>query len=1064
MTGKSQAYIVGASGSIHLYNEGQLTSQKVSGVNANLNAVSFDPQNNTGFIAGNGGTLLKTTDGQSWEQLLSPEPNPTNWVAYTDPAHNNHTVNLNAIYAHDRAIVYAAGNEGVLLKSTDGGASWSRRQSGTTANLSDIAFKDSETAILGGSSSTAMHLTDKRERFSSYFYYDRLGRLVAAQNSKQCSMYPPRYSYTCYDALGRTIETGELASRTAPEEGLLNSDRFPDNWSMERYQVVRTQYDEPLSDDISQLFANEHQNLRNRVASATYQEEYDANSTVYNHATHYIYDIHGNVKELVQDNPDSPYGMRYKRIRYEYDLISGNVKKVIYQPAEPGGPPDQFYHKYEYDADNRITKVYTSLDGFIWDNDASYQYYRHGPLARTEIGDLKVQGVDYAYTLQGWIKGVNSNVLNSADDMGGDGNNDFAQDAFGYSLHYNTNDYKPIGGSSAESFLSAVAVGTPVTSLYNGNISRMATAISESVTNGHLLNLGTQVRNFQYDELNRLVESNKVSGKGVSDAYATTYSYDANGNINNLTRKDGNGLMMDELTYHYTKDGNNKLLNNRLLHVNDDATESAETADLKDQRRDYAQNNPGTQNYKYDKIGNLIADEQEEIAEIKWNVQGKIQEIIRTPSSLKSDLVFKYDAMGNRVSKTEKLKNTLPDETTELTTYYVRDAQGNVMAVYEGKTGPSSSVPGQYNSSLYLKEQHIYGASRLGMRQPNKMLFFRAAAAHGASIARWLGESSRVLGEKNFEMTSHTGNVLAVVSDKKLLNNEPDVIATYDYYPFGQLLPLRYYKPDIYRYGFGGHEKLDEITGSSGTVYSTETRLYDVRLGLWRGVDELFTKYPSWSSYNYVKNNPIKYIDPDGREIKLAGTAAERQTSLTHLQRLTNDKLSMRTDGTVIIVRMGGENSGKALTSGSELIRDLNKKGSGERTVTISIGAAGSGNSESHLSTNSTNGVGTDSNVSFDPTSNPSILTKDPVTGNVSGATRPNEIGLGHELIHAERAMTGKSATGTTTQTYKDAAGNMTTPTPVRNEEVETVGTQGTHKYNENKLRREQGLNERGAY
>lgn len=35
-----------------------------------------------------------------------------------------------------------------------------------------------------------------------------------------------------------------------------------------------------------------------------------------------------------------------------------------------------------------------------------------------------------------------------------------------------------------------------------------------------------------------------------------------------------------------------------------------------------------------------------------------------------------------------------------------------------------------------------------------------------------------------------------------------------------------------------------------------------------------------------------------------------RQTSLNHLQRLTNDKLSMRSDGTVIIAKMGGENAG----------------------------------------------------------------------------------------------------------------------------------------------------------
>ncbi len=135
------------------------------------------------------------------------------------------------------------------------------------------------------------------------------------------------------------------------------------------------------------------------------------------------------------------------------------------------------------------------------------------------------------------------------------------------------------------------------------------------------------------------------------------------------------------------------------------------------QRGNYTQSNPNMQNYAYDKIGNLISDKQEEIAEIKWNVQGKVQEIKRTANSLKPDLLFKYDAIGNRLSKTIKYKNPNPEGTVteELTTYYVRDAQGTVMAVYEIE---KKSTYDRYNvtgtdEDMYLKEQHIYGSSRL---------------------------------------------------------------------------------------------------------------------------------------------------------------------------------------------------------------------------------------------------------------------------------------------------------------------------------------------------------------
>lgn len=169
----------------------------------------------------------------------------------------------------------------------------------------------------------------------------------------------------------------------------------------------------------------------------------------------------------------------------------------------------------------------------------------------------------------------------------------------------------------------------------------------------------------------------------------------------------------------------------------------------------------------------------------------------------------------------------------------------------------------------------------------------------------------------------------------------------------------------------------------------------------------------------------------------------------------------------VSISRIGGENTTKTLSSGSSLIRELNKKGTGEKSVTISITTPGSGNSENDVnSANAINGIGSNTRVSFDPGSNPSILTKDPVTGNVSGESRPDEIGLGHELVHAIRSMKGQATDYSTTDshTYKDATGAVTTQTKPL-EELQTSGLKpSTVQYNENKLRIEQGLKERGAY
>jgi len=38
----------------------------------------------------------------------------------------------------------------------------------------------------------------------------------------------------------------------------------------------------------------------------------------------------------------------------------------------------------------------------------------------------------------------------------------------------------------------------------------------------------------------------------------------------------------------------------------------------------------------------------------------------------------------------------------------------------------------------------------------------------------------------------------------------------------------------------------------------------------WLSVDPLADKYPGWSPYNYTLNNPLRYIDPNGKEIAIA--------------------------------------------------------------------------------------------------------------------------------------------------------------------------------------------------
>lgn len=115
------------------------------------------------------------------------------------------------------------------------------------------------------------------------------------------------------------------------------------------------------------------------------------------------------------------------------------------------------------------------------------------------------------------------------------------------------------------------------------------------------------------------------------------------------------------------------------------------------------------------------------------------------------------------------------------------------------------------------------------------------------------------------------------------------------------------------------------------------------------------------------------------------------------------------------------------------------------------------------------NGTGSDVIVSFAPSYNLRIMTEDPHMGRVSRQSgQPNQIGLGHELIHAEHYMDVDfiPESQKSTHSYIDASGNTVTTRPVKTEELRTVGLSGVKKddITENQLRKENNVDKRGAY
>ncbi len=296
---------------------------------------------------------------------------------------------------------------------------------------------------------------------TSQFVYSTDGNLRFSQNQVQREANPQRFSYTNYDSLGRVIEAGEYTARlditgtpfvfetvssSAPVANsvLLIADnigatgmfsKVTDGTAARYTEVTLLEYDLPSAtftqDPLHQVQANVDGRL-SRVRND-------------NGATWYSYDEFGRVAWTKQ----SITGYAFKTIDYTYDFI-GNATQVAYQK----GQTDAFYHHYVYDADQRLSEVWTSLDGTVRTKQATYQYYTHGPLKRVELTPVK-QGIDYICTAGGALKGINH--AEKELDPGQDGlpgaNAGNKPDVFGMTLWYSDEDYAGAGGLGAGAVL-----------------------------------------------------------------------------------------------------------------------------------------------------------------------------------------------------------------------------------------------------------------------------------------------------------------------------------------------------------------------------------------------------------------------------------------------------------------------------------------------------------------------------------------------------------------------------------------------------------------------------------
>jgi photosystem II stability/assembly factor-like uncharacterized protein len=114
-----------------------------SGTTATLRHVCFTDAN-TGTVVGDNGIILRTINGG------------TTWIKQTSGT----VQTLYGVSFINANIGTAVGDNGTILRTTNGGTSWTQQSSGTTENLPAVSLADTNTGTAVGAMGAILHTTD----------------------------------------------------------------------------------------------------------------------------------------------------------------------------------------------------------------------------------------------------------------------------------------------------------------------------------------------------------------------------------------------------------------------------------------------------------------------------------------------------------------------------------------------------------------------------------------------------------------------------------------------------------------------------------------------------------------------------------------------------------------------------------------------------------------------------------------------------------------------------------------------------------------------------------------
>jgi len=395
----------------------------------------------------------------------------------------------------------------------------------------------------------------------------------------------------------------------------------------------------------------------------------------------------------------------------------------------------------------------------------------------------------------------------------------FGTDLFGYKIKY----HQVEGLETPDTSETALKVLPK----YNGNIAEVDWKTSTQ-ENEPLKRYG-----YVYDNMNRLSAGFYQNATNPSlREYYEKVTYDINGNISTMKRTaqktGGTALLIDNLSYQYENSG----ASNRLHKISDNVT------------LNYGYPYVAVPTYiGYDANGNITSFPDKGISSIQYNYLNLPKQI--TQNSEVTNYTYRADGV-----KVKKLFNGLETDYLDGFQYkftYTWEAPSGTMANAGMKLRIIPTSEGHYDSLINL---YVYNyTDHLG----NVRISY-ADSDHDGNIR---GRDMRIQ-----HCTDMGGGNQSCYDD--FIPGE--IVSNDTYYPFGLLHNYSGTTENAYQYKYNGKE-LQE-TG----MYDYGARFYMPDIGRWGVVDPLAETSRRFTPYAYAFNNPINFIDPDGRKKFRMGT------------------------------------------------------------------------------------------------------------------------------------------------------------------------------------------------